>query len=75
MDTEETEISDSNSEQDEYLSAEEPEPELEPGVNVSVSSSVRDIHTGAELDADTEEDSGDEGRESGEEVLVVGRGI
>ena len=75
MDIEETEISDSNSEQDEYLSAEEPEPELGPGIDVSVSSSVRDIHTGAELDADTEEDSEDEGKESGEEVLVVGRGL
>ena len=69
----ETSISDSesNSEQDEYISAEEPE--LEPGIHVSISG-VRDIHTGAELDADTEEDSEDEGGESGEEVLVVGRG-
>lgn len=49
--------SDSSSEQ-EYLSAEEPE--LKPSINMS--SSVRNIHTGAELDADTEEDSdGDEG--------------
>ncbi len=59
----------SDSEQ-EYLSAEEPEPE--PGINVS---SVRDIHTGAELDADTEEDSEDEGGESAAEILVVGRGM
>ena len=67
--------SDSDSEQDEYLSAEEPEPELEPGINIS--SSVRDIHTGAELDADTEEDDSedeDEGEDSEAEVLVVGRG-
>ena len=64
------ESEESDSEQDEYLSAEEPE--LEPGINVS---SVRDIHTGAELDADTEEDSEDEGAESAAEILVVGRGL
>ena len=64
------ESEESDSEQDEYLSAEEPE--LEPGINVS---SVRDIHTGAELDADTEEDSEDDGAESAAEILVVGRGM
>ena len=64
-----TEESESESEQ-EYLSAEEPE--LEPGINVS---SVRNIHTGPELDADTEEDSEDEGGESAAEILVVGRGM
>ncbi len=47
----------SESEQ-EYLSAEEPG--LEPGIDVS---STRNIHTGAELDADTEEDSEEDGTE------------
>ena len=69
--------SESGSEQ-EYLSAEEPE--LEPGNNISSSNRDINIHTGAELDADTEEDSEeDEGEEDGvgsaDEVLVGGRGV
>lgn len=68
------EVSASSSEQ-EYLSAEEPE--IEPSVNIR---DIRDIniHTGAELDADTEEDSDEEdgdGEESENEALVVGRGL
>ena len=68
--------SDSGSEQ-EYLSAEEPQL----GERTSnVPSYVRNLHTGAELDADTEEsseeeDDDDEGSESANEGLVAGRGL
>ena len=48
-------VSEDEDSEQEYLSAEEHE--LEPRIDVS---STRDIHTGAELDADTEEDSEDD---------------